>query len=118
MADAILFVGLHKRIPTATFPTNQTKDRPAGYSPKDRDLNSQLIEKSDFFRDQIRQCRSQAERAANKTDREFWLRLAQRWEELLQRGGAGLEADQKPSFARPISRNKTFAKRFAKWRAA
>jgi hypothetical protein len=47
-------------------------------------LKPAMIEKSDFFREQIRQCRSQTERAANKADPEFWLRLAQRWEELLQ----------------------------------
>jgi hypothetical protein len=77
-----------------------------------------VLNKTDFFQEQTAQCRALAARAANKTDREFWLRLACRWEELLQRGGAGLEADQKPSFERPISRNKTFAKRFAKWLAA
>jgi hypothetical protein len=45
-------------------------------------LKLAMIEKNDFFRDQIEQCRSLAERARNKTDREFWLRLAQRWEAL------------------------------------
>ena len=77
-----------------------------------------VLNKTDFFQEQTVQCHALAARAASKTDRDFWLRLACRWEGLLQRGGAGLEADQKPSFERPISRNKTFAKRFAKWRAA
>jgi hypothetical protein len=77
-----------------------------------------VLNKTDFFQEQTAQCRALAARAASKTDRDFWLRLACRWEELLQRGGAGFEADQKPSFERPIFRNKTFAKRFAKWRAA
>jgi hypothetical protein len=77
-----------------------------------------VLNKTDFFQEQTAQCRALAARAANKPDREFWLRLACRWQELLQRGGADLEADQKPSFERPISRNKTTAKRFAKWRAA
>jgi hypothetical protein len=77
-----------------------------------------LLNKTDFFQEQTAQCRALAARAANKTDRELWLRLACRWEGLLQRGGAGPDVDQKPSFERPISRNKTFAKRFAKSRAA
>jgi hypothetical protein len=37
-----------------------------------------------------------------------WLRLACRWEGLLQRGGAGLEADQKPSFERVFNHNVRF----------
>jgi hypothetical protein len=45
-------------------------------------LKLAMIEKNEFFRDQFEQCRSLAERARNKTDREFWLRLAQRWEAL------------------------------------
>jgi hypothetical protein len=53
-----------------------------------------VLNKTDFFQEQTVQCRALAARAANKTDREFWLRLACRWEELLQRGGAGLEADK------------------------
>jgi hypothetical protein len=40
-------------------------------------LEPAMIEKGDFFREQIKHCRSQAEGAANKADREFWLRLAQ-----------------------------------------
>jgi hypothetical protein len=75
-----------------------------------------MLEPNDFFQNQIKQCRSQAESAANKKDREFWLQLAQRWERLSQAGGAGTE--EKPSFERPILRKKPFAKRFAKRRAA
>jgi hypothetical protein len=33
---------------------------------------------------QIKQCRSQAQTAAKKSDREFWLQLAHRWEALSQ----------------------------------
>jgi hypothetical protein len=42
-----------------------------------------MIETSDFFQEQIEQCRAQAAKATSKTDREFWLRLAHRWEGLL-----------------------------------
>jgi hypothetical protein len=43
-----------------------------------------MLEPSDFFEDQIKECNAQAARAVDKSDREFWRRLAQRWEELLQ----------------------------------
>jgi hypothetical protein len=43
-----------------------------------------MIEKDDFFRNQVEQCRSQVERSSNKTDREFWLDMALRWEGLLR----------------------------------
>jgi hypothetical protein len=76
-----------------------------------------MLEPNDFFQNQVKQCRSQAESAANKSDRESWLQLAHRWEIILQAGGAGIEADQRPSFERPIFRKKKrFA--FAKRRAA
>ena len=75
-----------------------------------------MLEPNDFFQNQIKQCHSQAESAANKSDRELWLRLAHRWEIILQAGGAGIEADQKPSFERPIFRKKS--KQFAKRQAA
>ena len=40
-----------------------------------------MLEPSDFFEDQIKECNAQAARAVDKSDREFWRRLAQRWEE-------------------------------------
>ncbi len=52
-----------------------------------------MLEPNDFFENQIKQCRSEGDRAANKRDSEFWLQLAHRWERLA--GGAGIEADQK-----------------------
>jgi hypothetical protein len=73
-----------------------------------------MLEPNDFFQNQVKQCRSQAESAANKRDRAFWLQLAHRWERLLQ--PSPIEAEQKPSFERQIFRKKTF--RFAKRRAA
>jgi hypothetical protein len=38
----------------------------------------------DFFVEQICQCRSSASQCTNKNDREFWLKMAARWEGLLQ----------------------------------
>jgi len=43
-----------------------------------------MLETNDFFQGQIKQCNGLAARASNKDDREFWLRLAHRWEGLLQ----------------------------------
>jgi hypothetical protein len=43
-----------------------------------------MLEPNDFFENQIKQCRSQAQTAAKKSDREFWLQLAHRWEALSQ----------------------------------
>jgi hypothetical protein len=54
-----------------------------------------MLETSDFFEDQIKECNAQAARAVDKSDREFWQRLAQRWAGLLQaeqRGGPNLDA--------------------------
>jgi hypothetical protein len=49
-----------------------------------------MFETTDFFQHQINQCKAQAARAVDKSDREFWRRLAQRWEQLLQaREGTG-----------------------------
>jgi hypothetical protein len=58
-----------------------------------------ILEPNDFFKNQIKQCRSQAESAANKNDREVWLRLAHRWESLLQAGCAAIEAAQSPAWS-------------------
>jgi hypothetical protein len=78
-----------------------------------------ILEPNDFFENQIKQCRSQAQSAGNKTDREFWLGLAHRWERLSQPAHEGdIEADEKPSFEGPIFTKKGFARRFAKQRPA
>jgi hypothetical protein len=68
-----------------------------------------MLETTDFFQDQVKQCRKLAADAHDKNDREFWLRLAHRWEGLLraqQHDGPGVETVQKLRFERPI-----FAKR-------
>jgi hypothetical protein len=64
-----------------------------------------MIETSDFFEDQVKQCRKLAAEASDKNDREFWLRLAHRWEGLLRaqkQDGAGVETVQKVRFERPL----------------
>jgi hypothetical protein len=43
-----------------------------------------MLETVDFFETQIKQCRDSAARCSKKNDREFWLKMANRWEGLLQ----------------------------------
>jgi hypothetical protein len=64
-----------------------------------------MLETSDFFqvqvkiqtkkcKVQIRKCENLAAGAVDKSEREFWLQLAHRWEDQLrarQRGGSGAE---------------------------
>jgi hypothetical protein len=64
-----------------------------------------MLETSDFFQVQVKiqtkkcqvqinKCKNLAARAIDKSEREFWLQLAHRWEDLLrarQRGGTGAE---------------------------
>jgi hypothetical protein len=54
---------------------------------------SAMLEMSDFFEDQVKQCNLLAEGASDKSDREFWLRAAHRWGALLddRRGPLNLE---------------------------
>jgi hypothetical protein len=52
------------------------------------------METNDFFEDEAQRCRESAARATGKIDREFWLNLARRWEELLQaRNGSGANVE-------------------------
>jgi hypothetical protein len=43
-----------------------------------------MLETTDFFQEQIKQCLSRAAQSPNKGDREFWAKMANRWEGLLQ----------------------------------
>jgi hypothetical protein len=43
-----------------------------------------MLETTDFFEQQIKSCRSSATQCRNKNDREFWLKMAARWEGLLK----------------------------------
>jgi hypothetical protein len=54
----------------------------------------EMLETADFFEQQIMGCRSSAAQSRNKNDREFWLKLAARWEGLLKsrQGGDDREA--------------------------
>ena len=62
-----------------------------------------MIKKDDFFQKQIEKCNELTEQASNKTDRDFWLDMAQRWKGMLESGERGtLEVEIKPRFERPI----------------
>jgi hypothetical protein len=71
-----------------------------------------MLEMTDFFQGQAQGCRRLAAQATGKNDREYWLRLAQRWDWLVQQNrSAKVEA------IRPRTRS-IVEKRFAKRRAA
>jgi len=42
------------------------------------------LHKPEFFQAQINECRHLAAHAKNQIDREFWLKMAQRWQGLLE----------------------------------
>jgi hypothetical protein len=74
-----------------------------------------MLETSDFFQVQvkiptkkcqvqIKKCESLAAMAIDKSEREFWLQLAHRWEDLLrarQRDGSGAENRTGAGIVRP-----------------
>ena len=63
-----------------------------------------MLETNDFFQAQINKCKRLAEGAVDKNEREFWVRLADRWAELLrarQRGGSCVEAAMRVKIVRP-----------------
>lgn len=43
-----------------------------------------MLDTAVFFETQIKQCAESAERSSNNADREFWLKMADRWTGLLQ----------------------------------
>src|SRR5262249_1401436 len=43
-----------------------------------------MLHKADFFQAQINECRHLAKYSENQNDRQFWLKMAQRWEGLLE----------------------------------
>jgi len=73
--------------------------------------------KCDFFQEQIKKCNGLAERASSKTDCEFWLGMARRWECMLEAGERGtLKIEVEPTFERPIMKKR--ANRWVRRQAA
>jgi hypothetical protein len=81
-----------------------------------------MLETNDFFQVhvkiqkkcqvQIKKCESLAARAIDKSEREFWLQLAHRWEDQLraqQRGGSGAENGTGAEIVRPNFEGRAFA---------
>jgi hypothetical protein len=52
-----------------------------------------MFEINSFFENEVRNCTLLAESASDKSDREFWLHAAHRWEELLT---ARLNVENRP----------------------
>jgi hypothetical protein len=63
-----------------------------------------MLETTQFFEEQIKQCQAFATQAKRRGDRVFWLKMARRWEGLLRerRGGGGIVEAVKRRFERPI----------------
>jgi hypothetical protein len=68
---------------------------------------------NEFFEGKAQECTALAYAAGNETDREFWLRLARRWEEMQQ------PRRRKPTQTEggPLRRKYRLG-RFTKWHAA
>jgi len=64
---------------------------------------------NEFFEGKAQECTALANAARNKTDREFWLRLARRWEEMQQ------PRRRKRTQAEGPVRRKYGLSRFTKW---
>jgi hypothetical protein len=71
-----------------------------------------MLETADFFEAQIKQCSDLAARSSNKNDREFWLKMANRWQGLLQVRQPGDASTD------PVQRFRYERLRFAKRRRA
>src|SRR5262249_1124410 len=66
-----------------------------------------MPEMADFFQRQAQECRKLSAQARGKNDREYWLRLAHRWEWLLQQPTPTPELQKFP----PTSIRKAISKR-------
>jgi hypothetical protein len=65
----------------------------------------EMLDTEDFFEERIKECRSSAAQSTNKNDREFWLKMAARWEGLLKSRQKGDEPVRRPDrFRRSIFR--------------
>jgi hypothetical protein len=76
-------------------------------------IGDDMLNPTDFFQEQTAQCRALAARSAKKTDREFWQRLAQRWEELLRAKQPESDGSGAVSVRKPISGRTRFTRRHA-----
>jgi hypothetical protein len=61
-----------------------------------------MLETTDFFEAQIKRCADLAARSANKSDREFWLKMALRWGALLKNRQLGGAATKTGSSVRAV----------------
>ncbi|MFY9838313.1 MAG: hypothetical protein WAK55_17950 [Xanthobacteraceae bacterium] len=64
-----------------------------------------MFEVEVFFENQVKECKSLAERASDKSGREFWLRAAHRWGALLAERRGALNEETTTHDARSISPN-------------
>jgi hypothetical protein len=70
-----------------------------------------MLETNEFFQDQIQKCERLASGAVGKSEREFWLGLANRWRELLRARQPGVISDEGSAGLKTVRSG--FAKRSA-----
>jgi len=68
-----------------------------------------VLHKADFFQAQMNECRHLAVHSNNRNDREFWLKMAQRWQGLLE-GQSDTNAPQR--LEKIIFQRRRFAKQY------
>ena len=69
-----------------------------------------MLYKADFFQAQINECRHLAAHAKNHNDREFWVKMAQRWQGLLE--GRPPDTTAPERLEKLIFRRRRFAKQY------
>jgi hypothetical protein len=79
-----------------------------------------MLETADFFEQRIKECRNSAAQSTNKIDREFWLKMAARWEGLFNTRQNGGEPVRRPTSPRRsiFRRSMLLARKAAKRRSA
>ena len=80
---------------------------------KGQGLKITMLEMIDFFQRQAQECRRLATQASAKNDREYWVRLAQRWEWLTQQNVTAKIKTSRPTTPARSPLERRFAKRSA-----
>jgi hypothetical protein len=69
-----------------------------------------MLHKPEFFQAQIKECKHLATHSKSQNDRQFWLKMAQRWQGLLEGRSPNTTAPQR--IEKIIFRRRRFAKQY------
>jgi hypothetical protein len=78
---------------------------------KEQELKISMAEMTDFFQKEALECRRLAAQATKENDRDYWLRLAQRWEWLVPQNVTAKVKTTRPTTPTRSVLEKRFAKR-------